>query len=68
MLNNLGQGPWYRASDFTAGGVGEAVEVDGVLRGRRWRRAPAKVVEVDGVLWGRRRRRAPGEAIERRRG
>jgi hypothetical protein len=64
MLNNLGRGPWYKASDFTGGGVGETVEVDGVLRGwRRWR-VLGKVVKVDGVLRGRRRRRALGEAVE----
>jgi hypothetical protein len=38
------------------GGVGEAVEVDGVLRGRRRRRAPGEAIEVE------------GEAIKRRRG
>jgi hypothetical protein len=39
-----------------SGGIGEAVEVDGVLRGRRWRRAPGEAVKVE------------GEAIEWRRG
>jgi hypothetical protein len=48
----------------TVGGVGEAIEVDGVLRGRRWQRAPGKADEVDGVLRGRRRQHAPGEAVE----
>jgi hypothetical protein len=40
----------------TVRGVSEAVEVNGVLRGRRRQRAPGKVVEVE------------GKAIERRRG
>jgi hypothetical protein len=38
------------------GGVGEAVEVDGVLRSRRRQRAPGEAVEVE------------GEAIEQRQG
>jgi hypothetical protein len=50
------------ASYFTGGGIGEAVEVDGVLQGRRRWRALGDAVEVDKVLWGQRRRRAPGEA------
>jgi hypothetical protein len=37
-------------------GIGEAVEVDGVLWGRRRRRAPGEAIEVE------------GEAIEWRRG
>jgi hypothetical protein len=36
-------------------GIGEAVEVDGVLRGRWWWPALGEAVEVDGVLQGRRR-------------
>jgi hypothetical protein len=39
---------WYRASDFTGGGGGESVEVDGVLQGRRRWHAPGEAVEVDG--------------------
>jgi hypothetical protein len=54
---------WYRASDFTGGGGGESVEVDGVLQGRRRWHAPGEAVEVDGMLRGRRQRRASGEAV-----
>jgi hypothetical protein len=31
-------------------GIEEAVEVNDVLRGRRWWRAPGEAVEVNGVL------------------
>jgi hypothetical protein len=48
----------------TVGGVSEAVEVDGVLWGRRRRCASGEVVEVNGVPWGQRRRRAPGKVVE----
>jgi hypothetical protein len=40
----------------TVGDVGETVEVDGVLRGQRWRRALGEAVEVNGVLWAKRSR------------
>jgi hypothetical protein len=44
--------------------VGKAIEVDGVLRGWRLRRAPGEAVEVDDMLWGWRWRCASGEAVE----
>jgi hypothetical protein len=36
-------------------GIGEAVEVDGVLRGRRRRRAPGESIKVEGeaIEWHR---------------
>jgi hypothetical protein len=56
----------------TAEGIGEAVEVDGMLCTTE---GVDEAVEVDGMLRGRRRWRAPGKAvqvkgkaIERRRG
>jgi hypothetical protein len=48
----------------TVRGTGEAVDVDGVLRGQRRRYAPGEAVEVDGMLQGQRRRHALHEADE----
>jgi hypothetical protein len=40
------------------GGIGEAVEVDGVLRGRRRQHAPGEAIKVKGVVIKRRRGRS----------
>jgi hypothetical protein len=45
-------------------GIGEVVEVNGVLQGQRWRCALGEAVEVDGALRGRRRWCAPSEVVE----
>jgi hypothetical protein len=56
LVNYLRGGEGRSRAKHVVGGISEAVEVDGMLRGWRWWRAPREVVEVE------------GEAIERRRG
>jgi hypothetical protein len=43
-------------STACSGGVGEAVEVDGVLWGKRRRHALDEAVKIDSVLWAKRSR------------
>jgi hypothetical protein len=55
----------YKASDFTGGGVGEAVENTSRYKASDFTGGGiGEAVEVDGVLWGQRRWRAPGEVVE----
>jgi hypothetical protein len=56
LVDYLRGGEGWSREKCTVGGVGEAVEVDDVLWGRRRRRAPGKVVEVDSVLRAKRSR------------
>jgi hypothetical protein len=50
----------------TVGGVGKAIEVDGVLQGRRRRCTPGEAVEVEdeAIKW-RRGRRGRGDGVLR---
>jgi hypothetical protein len=55
-MDYLWEGEGWSRAKRAVGGVGEAIEVDGVLWDRRRRRAPGEAIEVE------------GEAIKRRRG
>jgi hypothetical protein len=59
LMDYLRGGEGRNLAKHAVGGIGEVVEVDGVLWGRRRRRALGEAVEGEVV---------EGEAIERRRG